>query len=166
MPESNETKNNKNPAAAARGSELASDFTVSVHYDQRLYYEDIAGSIIHALMLGRQGIIPAEDTDKIVDGLGKIRDEIEAGDFEWNSELEDIHMNVESRLYEMIGDAAGRLHTARSRNDQVATDTRMWTQTACSRAFEAAVSLQTALVELAEKHVETIVPGYTHMQRG
>ncbi len=169
MPESNQNKNDnmkKNPAAAARGGELASEFTISVHYDSRLYYEDIAGSIVHARMLGRQGIIPAEDAERIVDGLGKIMDEIEAGEFEWKTELEDIHMNVESRLYELIGDAAGRLHTARSRNDQVATDTRMWTQTACNRAFEAAVSLQTALVELAEKHVETIVPGYTHMQRG
>ena len=166
MTGSNDDVENKNPAAAARGSELASDFTVSVHYDSRLYHEDIAGSIAHARMLGRQGIIDEGDVDKIVEGLGKIELEIEAGDFEWNSDLEDIHMNVESRLYELIGDAAGRLHTARSRNDQVATDTRLWTQTACSRAFEAAVSLQTALAELAENHVDTIVPGYTHMQRG
>ena len=167
MTDLNQGDNKKqNPAAAARGSELASDFTVSVHYDSRLYHEDIAGSVAHARMLGRQGIIPAEDVDKIVDGLGKIMAEIEAGEFEWNTDLEDIHMNVESRLYELVGEAAGRLHTARSRNDQVATDTRLWTQTACSRAFDATVSLQTALVELAEKHVETIVPGYTHMQRG
>ena len=124
MPESNDN-NHKNPAAAARGSELASEFTVSVHYDSRLYHEDIAGSIAHARMLGRQGIIPSADVDKIVDGLGKILDEIEAGEFEWKTELEDIHMNVESRLFELIGDAAGRLHTARSRNDQVATDTRL-----------------------------------------
>jgi argininosuccinate lyase len=164
MTESN--KKNKNPAAAARGSELASDFTVSVHYDSRLYHEDIAGSVAHARMLGRQGIIPSEDAEKIVDGLGKILAEIEAGEFEWDRDLEDIHMNVESRLYEIIGDTAGKLHTARSRNDQVATDTRLWIHTACSRAFDAAVSLQTALVELAEKNVETIVPGYTHMQRG
>ena len=157
---------NKNPAAAARGGELASDFTVSVHYDSRLYHEDIESSVAHARMLGRQGIIPADDVDRIVDGLAKIMAEIEAGGFEWDPELEDIHMNVESRLYELIGDAAGRLHTARSRNDQVATDTRLWTHTACSRAFEAAGLLQTALVELAEKHIETIVPGYTHMQRG
>jgi argininosuccinate lyase len=157
---------NKNPAAAARGGELASDFTVSVHYDSRLYHEDIESSVAHARMLGRQGIIPADEVDRIVDGLAKIMAEIEAGEFEWDPELEDIHMNVESRLYELIGDAAGRLHTARSRNDQVATDTRLWTHTACSRAFEAAGLLQTALVELAEKHIETIVPGYTHMQRG
>ena len=166
MTDSNSSDKNNNDPAAARGSQLANDFTVSVHYDRRLYHEDIAASIAHARMLGRQGIVEGDDVEKIVDGLGKIRDEIESGEFEWNPDLEDIHMNVESRLYELIGDAAGRLHTARSRNDQVATDTRMWTQTACSRAFEAAVSLQTALVDLAEQHVDTILPGYTHMQRG
>lgn len=164
-PNPNENEAN-NPAAAARGSELANDLTVSVHYDRRLYREDIAGSIAHARMLGRQGIIEEDDVQKIVEGLNQIGAEIEAGNFEWKPEFEDIHMNVESRLYELIGDTAGRLHTARSRNDQVATDTRLWTQQACSRAFEATVALQTALVELAEKHVDTIVPGYTHMQRG
>jgi argininosuccinate lyase len=162
----NGSNENKNPAAAARGSELASDFTVSVHYDSRMYQEDIAGSIAHARMLGRQGIIESDDVETIVDGLAQIAAEIETGEFVWNPDLEDIHMNVESRLYEIIGDAAGRLHTARSRNDQVATDTRLWTQGACARAFDAAVSLQTALVELAEKHVDTILPGYTHLQRG
>ena len=162
----NGSSENKNPAAAARGSELASDFTVSVHYDARLYREDISGSIAHARMLGRQGIIEQDDVEKIVDGLAQIAEEIESGEFEWKSELEDIHMNVESRLYEIIGDAAGRLHTARSRNDQVATDTRLWTQGACARAFEACLALQTELVNLAESHVDTILPGYTHLQRG
>jgi argininosuccinate lyase len=161
-----DNNNDKNPAAAARGSELASDFTVSVHYDARLYAEDISGSIAHARMLGRQGIIEEDDVEKIVDGLTTIAAEIETGEFVWDPELEDIHMNVESRLFELIGDTAGRLHTARSRNDQVATDTRLWTQVACGRAFDAVVSLQSALVNLAEKHVDTIVPGYTHMQRG
>lgn len=164
--QNNGSNEKKNPAAAARGSELASDFTVSVHYDSRLYHEDIAGSIAHTRMLGRQGIIESDDAEKIVAGLTTILAEIETGQFEWNPDLEDIHMNVESRLYELIGDTAGRLHTARSRNDQVATDTRLWTQVACGRAFDAAVSLQTSLVELAEKHVDTIIPGYTHMQRG
>ncbi len=157
---------NKNPAAAARGGELASDFTVSIHYDSRLYREDIAVSIAHARMLGRQGIIEADDVDKIVEGLSTIAAEIEDGEFEWKEALEDIHMNVESRLYELIGDTAGRLHTARSRNDQVATDTRLWTQLACGRAFDATIHLQSALVNLAEQHIDTIVPGYTHMQRG
>ena len=157
---------NKNPAAAARGGELASDFTVSIHYDSRLYREDIAVSIAHARMLGRQGIIESDDVDKIVEGLSTIAAEIEDGEFEWKEALEDIHMNVESRLYELIGDAAGRLHTARSRNDQVATDTRLWTQLACGRAFDATIHLQSALVNLAEQHIDTIVPGYTHMQRG
>jgi argininosuccinate lyase len=164
--QNNGSNENKNPAAAARGSELASDFTVSVHYDSRLYREDIAGSIAHARMLGRQGIIESDDVKTIVEGLAAIVEEIESGEFEWKAELEDIHMNVESRLYELIGDTAGRLHTARSRNDQVATDTRLWTQLACGSAFDAAVQLQAALANLAEKHVDTIVPGYTHMQRG
>ncbi|NQW20394.1 MAG: argininosuccinate lyase [Chloroflexi bacterium] len=164
--QNNGNKENNNPAAAARGSKLASDFTASIHYDSRLYREDITASIAHARMLGRQGIVESDDVEKIVGGLNSIATEIENGEFEWKSELEDIHMNVESRLYELIGEAAGRLHTARSRNDQVATDTRLWTQVACGRAFDAAVSLQSALVELAEKHIDTIVPGYTHMQRG
>lgn len=163
---SSNSNNKNNPAAAARGSELASDFTVSVHYDSRMYREDIMGSIAHARMLGRQGIIEQDEAEKIVEGLTKIGDEIDAGEFEWKFELEDIHMNVESRLYELIGEAAGRLHTARSRNDQVSTDTRLWTQVACSRAFDACVELQHALVDLAEKHVDTILPGYTHLQRG
>jgi len=163
---SSNSNNKNNPAAAARGSELASDFTVSVHYDSRMYREDIMGSIAHARMLGRQGIIEQDEAEKIVEGLTKISDEIDAGEFEWKFELEDIHMNVESRLYELIGEAAGRLHTARSRNDQVATDTRLWTQVACGRAFDACVELQHALVDLAEKHVDTILPGYTHLQRG
>ena len=107
------TKENKNPAAAARGSELASDFTQSLHYDRRLYREDIAGSVAHARMLARQDIIPAGDAGKIVEGLRQIEREMEDGTFQWKPELEDIHMNVESRLYEIIGDAAGRLHTAR-----------------------------------------------------
>ncbi len=163
---SSNSNNKNNPAAAARGSELASDFTVSVHYDSRMYREDIMGSIAHARMLGRQGIIEQDEAEKIVEGLTKIGDEIDAGEFEWKYELEDIHMNVESRLYELIGEAAGRLHTARSRNDQVSTDTRLWTQVACGRAFDACVELQHALVDLAEKHVDTILPGYTHLQRG
>ena len=96
--QNNGSNENKNPAAAARGSQLASDFTVSVHYDSRLYREDIAGSIAHARMLGRQGIIESDDVEKIVEGLAAIVEEIESGKFEWKEELEDIHMNVESRL--------------------------------------------------------------------
>ncbi|MQG67190.1 MAG: hypothetical protein FI707_00140, partial [SAR202 cluster bacterium] len=97
-----------NLAASARGAELASDYTVSLYYDQRMYKQDIAGSIAHARMLGRQGIIGEDEAGQIIGGLVTVRTEIESGDFPWNPELEDIHMNVESRLYELIGDAAGR----------------------------------------------------------
>ena len=159
----NETKD---PASAARGSELANDFTVSVHYDHRLYREDIAGSIAHARMMGRQGIIDKNDVNKIINGLVEIAEEIESGKFKWKSDLEDIHMNVESRLFELIGDSAGHLHTARSRNDQIATDTRLWTQKVCAQAFQSCVALQTELVNMAENHIDTILPGYTHLQRG
>ena len=114
------------PSSSIRGSELASDFTVSLDIDRRMYREDIAGSIAHAEMLAKQGIISQSDADSIVSGLNRIREEIESGEFDWKPELEDIHINVESRLYELIGDAAGRLHTARSRNDQVATDARLF----------------------------------------
>lgn len=154
------------PAAAARGAELASNFTQSLHYDRRLYREDIAGSIAHAKMLGRQGIIPESDVAKIVDGLEQIQSEIEGDNFTWKPELEDIHMNVESRLHELIGEAAGRLHTARSRNDQVATDTRLWVKSAADDAVKALRSLQKAVLTQAEQHANTVLPGYTHMQRG
>ncbi len=160
------TGTEKDPAAAARGSELASNFTQSLHYDRRLYREDIAGSIAHASMLGRQGIISEGEAKKIVDGLKQVREEIEDGTFAWKPELEDIHMNVESRLHELIGDSAGRLHTARSRNDQVATDTRLWVKSSADEAITAIRGVQSALVEQAERHVETVLPGYTHMQRG
>ncbi|MEX0761691.1 MAG: argininosuccinate lyase [Dehalococcoidia bacterium] len=156
----------KDPASAARGSELASEFTVSLHYDQRLYREDIAGSAAHARMLARQDIIPQGDAEKIIDGLEQIRQEIESGKFKWKPELEDIHMNIESRLYELIGDAAGRLHTARSRNDQVATDTRLYTKRMAADAVRNCRRLQRSMLTLAESHIETVLPGYTHLQRG
>lgn len=154
------------PAAAARGAELASNFTQSLHYDRRLYREDIAGSIAHATMLGRQGIISDSDVSEIVEGLRQIQAEIEDGKFEWKPELEDIHMNVESRLHELIGETAGRLHTARSRNDQVATDTRLWVKSAADDATKALRNLQRALLAQAGQHANTVLPGYTHMQRG
>jgi argininosuccinate lyase len=156
----------KDPAAAARGGKLASDFTQSLHYDSRLYREDITGSIAHAKMLGRQGIVPEADAEKIVKGLREIEKEIEAGKFVWKHDLEDIHMNVESRLHEIIGPAAGRLHTARSRNDQIATDTRLWVKKTSSEAVRALRKLQRALLAQAEQHTGTILPGYTHLQRG
>lgn len=160
------SKHENDPAAAARGAKLASDFTQSLHYDRRLYREDIAGSMSHARMLGRQGIIESDEAAKIVEGLAQIEQEIISGQFVWKPELEDIHMNVESRLHEIIGETAGRLHTARSRNDQVATDTRLWVKAAATEAAVALRKLQRALLAKAEQHTDTILPGYTHMQRG
>ena len=153
------------PAASARGTELASDYTVSLHYDRRLYREDIRASIAHARMLGRQGIVGEDEAAQIVDGLEKVRAEIESGDFPWKPELEDIHMNVESRLFELIGDVAGRLHTARSRNDQVSTDTRLYMRQACDDTLTALRTLQSAFVSAAEANITTVLPGYTHLQR-
>ena len=114
--------------SGATCSAMTNSYTVSIHYDRRLYRQDIAGSMAHARMLALQGIIGEEDARLIVDGLSSIRDEIEGGQFPWREELEDIHMNVESRLHEVIGPAAGKLHTGRSRNDQVAVDMRMYTR--------------------------------------
>ena len=153
------------PSSSIQGSQLASDFTVSLHIDRQMYREDIAGSIAHAEMLVKQGIITTEDGEAIVGGLKQIRDEIESDAFNWKPELEDIHINVEARLYELIGDAAGRLHTARSRNDQVATDARLYVKRVSSECRKACREFQRALLYRAEENVETVVPGYTHLQR-
>ena len=160
------TTNPPDPAASARGAQLASNFTASLDVDRRMYREDIAGSIAHARMLARQGIISQSDADHIVDGLVRIKSEIESGEFVWKEELEDIHMNVESRLFELIGDAAGRLHTGRSRNDQVATDSRMYAKRAAADAIRAVRLAQRALLKQAAGHVDTVLPAYTHLQRG
>ena len=141
------------------------DYTVSIHYDQRLYRQDIAGSIVHARMLARQGIISDEDATLIVEGLGKIRAEIESGDFPWDSSLEDLHMNIETRLRQLIGPAAGRLHTGRSRNDQVALDMRLYTKEVTENTIKGLRGVQQALVSLAERYRDTVMPGYTHLQR-
>ena len=153
------------PSSSIRGSELASDFTVSLDIDKRMYREDIAGSIAHAEMLGKQGIVSDEDVQAIIGGLRRIREEIEAGEFEWKPELEDIHINVEARLYELIGDPAGRLHTARSRNDQVATGARLYVKRVAGECRALCRGLQRALLNRAEENVATVVPGYTHLQR-
>ncbi len=153
------------PSSSIRGSELASDFTVSLDVDRRMYREDIAGSIAHAEMLAKQGIISEADAESIIQGLNQIREEIESGQFDWKPELEDIHINVEARLYELIGDAAGRLHTARSRNDQVATDARLYVKRVAAECRAACRQLQRALLDRAEENVATVVPGYTHLQR-
>ena len=141
------------------------DYTVSIAYDRRLYREDIAGSVAHARMLARQGIIDAKDAESIVEGLHTIRREIEEGAFPWREELEDIHMNIEARLHEVIGDAAGALHTARSRNDQVATDMRLYVMRCIDETLQGVRGLQGALLDRAEAHLEAVIPGYTHLQR-
>ena len=140
-------------------------YTVSIRYDRRLYRQDIAGSIAHARMLAKQGIISAGDAEAIVGGLDSIRGEIEAGEFPWKEELEDLHMNVESRLFEKIGEAAGRLHTARSRNDQIALDMRLYAKEAATQAIDAVRALRKTLVEKAEANSAVVMPGYTHLQR-
>ena len=144
---------------------MSSDYTVSIHYDRRLYKQDIAGSVAHARMLARQGIIPEEDAQTIVRGLTDIEREIGDGTFPWKADLEDIHMNIEARLFELIGDAAGRLHTARSRNDQVAVDMRLYTKEVVEEAMRRTGALQRALLDVAAAHKGVLLPGYTHLQR-
>ena len=140
-------------------------YSASVSYDRRLYAYDIAGSVAHARMLGAQGIIPADDATQILRGLEEIRDEIEAGKFEWRDDLEDVHLNIEVALREKIGDAGARLHTARSRNDQVATDVRLFVMDSCASAVDGVRGVQRALVSLAEANADAVMPGYTHLQR-
>ena len=142
-----------------------SDYTVSIHFDRRLYKQDVAGSIAHARMLAKQGIIASEDSDAIVLGLEEIRKEIEDQDFQWRAELEDIHMNVERRLFEKIGDVAGKLHTARSRNDQVALDVRLYAKEAIADILDAVQELRRSLVDKADANRRVVMPGYTHLQR-
>ncbi|PVV08868.1 MAG: argininosuccinate lyase [gamma proteobacterium symbiont of Ctena orbiculata] len=139
-------------------------FTASVGFDQRLYKYDIQGSIAHATMLARQGILSDAECDTIVDGLEQIRTRIEQGDFSWSVSLEDVHMNIESALTEAIGEAGKKLHTGRSRNDQVATDIRLWLRDEIEQIRDAILGLQTALLDKAELEVETILPGFTHLQ--
>jgi len=136
----------------------------SIGFDRRLYAQDIAASKAHAAMLAKTGIISDDDGKAIEKGLGAIADEIENGEFDFKQELEDIHMNVESRLGELIGDAAGRLHTARSRNDQVATDFRLWVREALVDLDAALKGLQAALIDRAQEHAGTAMPGFTHLQ--
>ena len=145
--------------------DTASSYTVSIHYDRRLYRQDIAGSMAHARMLARQGIITDEARDAILAGLEEVRTEIEDGSFPWREELEDIHMNIERRLHEKIGAAAGRLHTARSRNDQVATDMRLYVKDAIGEVLAEIHGLRRTLVARARANGSAVIPGYTHLQR-
>ena len=140
------------------------EINASINFDKRLYAQDIAASKAHAEMLQSRSIISDDDADAILSGLDSILAEIEAGEFAYNRQLEDIHMNVESRLGELIGDAAGRLHTARSRNDQVATDFRLWVRDALTRSESEMRGLQAALIDRAEEHAATVMPGFTHLQ--
>ena len=144
---------------------LVDDFHSSISFDQRLYEQDILGSVAHATMLGEQGIIPAEDAAKIVEGLRGILADAKAGKITWRTDAEDIHMNVETLLTERIGDAGKRLHTGRSRNDQVALDTRMYAKAACRETELMLEDLLRALLDIAQEHLHTIMPGYTHMQK-
>ncbi|HRF61722.1 MAG TPA: argininosuccinate lyase [Candidatus Competibacter sp.] len=139
-------------------------FTASVEFDQRMYRQDIEGSIAHARMLARVGVLTLEDCAVVVRGLEAIRAEIERGEFEWSVALEDVHMNIEARLTERIGDAGKRLHTGRSRNDQVATDIRLYLRDAIDAILSELKRLQGGLVELAAREAETIMPGFTHLQ--
>ena len=139
-------------------------FTASVDFDRRLYRQDIDGSVAHATMLARQGVLTAAERDLIVAGLERIRDRIERGEFEWSVALEDVHMNIEAALTADIGDAGKKLHTGRSRNDQVATDVRLWLRGEIDEAIRGIERLQHALIDLAEREADTILPGFTHLQ--
>jgi argininosuccinate lyase len=143
---------------------LVEEFTASVGFDKRLYRYDIRGSIAHASMLAAVGVLTAKERDAVVEGLQQIEREIESGQFAWSVELEDVHMNIEARLIDRIGDVGKKLHTGRSRNDQVATDIRLFLREAIDEIVVAIQSLQAVLVDLAEREVDTLMPGYTHLQ--
>jgi len=143
---------------------LVTEYTASIPFDWRLYPYDIAGSIAHARMLAKQGIIQAEEAEVIIKGLASIREEIEQGKFEFKAELEDIHMNIEACLIEKLGEVGGKLHTARSRNDQVALDMRLYTKEAVTNAIARIRQFQQVLINLAEANISVIMPGYTHLQ--
>ncbi|MDV7338181.1 argininosuccinate lyase [Terasakiella sp. A23] len=145
-------------------SAIMEKINASIDFDKRFYAQDIRGSKAHCAMLVKQGILTEEDGKAITEGLDKVQAEIEAGDFEFSAQLEDIHMNVEDRLKQLIGEAAGRLHTGRSRNDQVATDFRLWVRDAIDRLDEGLKVLQQVLIARAEEQVDTILPGFTHLQ--
>ena len=145
-------------------SDLVKRYTSSVFFDKRLWQADIQGSLAHADMLAAQRIISAEDHASIKHGMAKITREIESGAFEWKLDLEDVHLNIEARLTALVGDAGKRLHTGRSRNDQVATDVRLWLRGEIDLIVELLNELQMALVKIAQANIETVMPGFTHLQ--
>ena len=161
----------KNSSNAMWGGRFASgpdaimeSINASIDFDKRMAVQDIAGSIAHATMLAKQNIITASDAEAIKEGLLTILSEIENGTFEYSKALEDIHMNIESRLKEIIGEPAGRLHTGRSRNDQVATDFKLWTRDQCDAIIEGLTELMKALIDQADAGADTVMPGFTHLQ--
>ena len=145
-------------------SELVKRYTASVGFDKRLWRADIQGSLAHADMLAAQGVIGAQDLADIQRGMAQITEEIESGRFEWKLDLEDVHLNIEARLTQLVGDAGKRLHTGRSRNDQVATDVRLWLRGEIDQLGGLLQGMQRALVDVAERHTGTILPGFTHLQ--
>ena len=145
-------------------SDIMAAINVSIHFDQRMYAQDIAGSKAHVAMLAKQGIVSEADAAEITHGLEQVHEEIAAGSFEFKDALEDIHMNVEARLSEIIGAAAGRLHTGRSRNDQVATDFRLWLRDEIDTVLAALKDLEAALIDQAEAGADMVMPGFTHLQ--
>jgi argininosuccinate lyase len=148
----------------AQPDDIMTQINASIDIDKRLYKQDINGSKAHAKMLVSQGIVASEDGNKIQDGLDQILAEIESGTFEFSSALEDIHMNIENRLKDIIGDAAGKLHTARSRNDQVATDFKLWVREACDALIQKIEDVQSTIEKLVKEHKNTIMSGFTHLQ--
>ena len=145
-------------------SELVKRYTSSVFFDKRLWQADIRGSLAHADMLAAQGVISAQDLADIQRGMAQIVADIEAGSFEWKLDLEDVHLNIEARLTQLVGDAGKRMHTGRSRNDQVATDVRLWLRDELDLITDLLVALQKALLDVAAQHTQTILPGFTHLQ--
>jgi argininosuccinate lyase len=156
----------KNSSGKPNGADKqAQNYLASIPFDRRLYRQDIEGSIAHARMLAKQGIIADSEADAITKGLNSIREEIEQGKFKFKTELEDIHMNIEAGLFEKIGDMAGKLHTARSRNDQIALDMRLFVKEEILKTIDKIKALQSSLVELAESNKSVVMPGYTHLQQ-
>ncbi|MBP8022258.1 MAG: argininosuccinate lyase, partial [Azonexus sp.] len=145
-------------------SDLVKRYTASVDFDQRMWRQDIRGSLAHARMLARQNIISAQDLADIERGMAQVTEEIEGGKLDWSIDLEDVHLNIEKRLTALIGDAGKRLHTGRSRNDQVATDIRLYLRDAIDDIQVLLKQFRTALVDLAEKEAATPLPGFTHLQ--
>ena len=145
-------------------SNLLDQFNASIPFDRKLYREDIQGSIAHVAMLGKEGIIPNDEVDRLIEALEIVREEIERGDFQFNIKDEDIHMAIEKRVTEIVGDIGKKIHTARSRNDQVATDFRLYVQNKSKSISKQIVELIETLINLAEQHTETLIPGMTHLQ--